>query len=211
MIDRAGEAVFSVTKKTIKYLYKMSNTKEQQTEKAELDTKNLTLQTLKDYSGKLTIDTLKSITGKLKLHARVVVSLRLAHSIAAANHYEGTVFHATATKGQKNFKKGKDGKFAEYEAKEGDFLYTEEGHTVLTTAYPNGYMNAQTKPTGGIWELDEKSDLFQGVLEAAKAANEDIVAGKFSENVIALLDLQLSTKESGTRKRDYTQAADLWS
>jgi hypothetical protein len=192
----------------------MSNTKEVKTEKPEvapLEGKMLTLETLKKYSGKLTIDTLKSVTGKLKNHARVVISLRLAHSIAAANHYEGTAFHATATKGQKNYKKGKDGVFVEYEAKEGDFMYTKEGHTVLTTGYANGYMNAQTKPTGGIWELDEKGDLFQGVLEAAKAANVDIVAGTFSEDVIALLDLQLSNKESGTRKRDYTQAADLWS
>lgn len=180
-------------------------------EQKELDGKNLTLETLQKHEGKLTIAGLKSVTGKLKDKARVVVLLRLAHSLAKANGYAKTGFHATADEGDETFVRDeKSGKWVAKKAKEGEYLYDKDGQPVLTTAYANGYMNAHTKPTGGFWTLDEKSELFEGILNAAKEAAPDVAAGKYSEKVREVLELQLITAEAGSRKRDYSQANDLW-
>lgn len=191
----------------------MSNEKEKK-QAPKVDGKNLTLETLRKDENeglKMGTDFLKSVTGKLKWIARCVISLRLAHSIGSANGYEGTGFHLTATEdGQENFVVNKSGKLEKVKAKEGDLLYDKEGKPVLSVKFPNGYMNSQTKPSGGIWELEENGELLQGIIEACKEANADIVAGKYTEKVKDLLELQLSDREPGTRKRDYSTAIDLW-
>lgn len=66
-------------------------------------------------------------------------------------------------------------------------------------------------PKGAIMVMDENSDVIKAALTAAKAAQADIAAGKWTPNVGKFLDavLNVTTGVNGSRTRDYSIASEL--
>lgn len=66
-------------------------------------------------------------------------------------------------------------------------------------------------PKGAIMTMDENSDAIKSALAAARIAQPDIAAGKWTANVGKFLDavLNVTTGGNGTRNRDYSIASDL--